>query len=237
MIHSLDLSITNSDCLVIYAHLGLGRTVVEGKTPIDTFVVERRRPFHLKSADIAVKTSFRRPAAGGGEEEVVITGAEQNRPSLAEEQITTLAAWSRRLERYFKRPQEIEWALDQHGQLWILQSRRLISSQAAVVPEICESCALYPILLQEQGAVAHAGVGVGPVFQVLADQDMERFPEGAVLVTRYTAPWLARSSSESRSHCGRTGVAGRPSSHHCPGVSNSHSRGCGQCHRHVASGP
>ncbi len=40
--------------------------------------------------------------------------------------------------------------------------------------------------------MAHAGVGVGPVFQVLSDQDMERFPEGAVLVTRYTAPWLAR---------------------------------------------
>ena len=88
VIHSLDLSVHNSDCLVIYAHLGLGRTVVEGKTPLDTFVVERRRPFHLKSADIAVKTSFRRPAAGGGEEEVVVTGAEQSRPSLAEEQIT-----------------------------------------------------------------------------------------------------------------------------------------------------
>ncbi len=131
VIHSLDLSVNNSDCLVIYAHLGLGRTVVEGKTPLDTFVVERRRPFHLKSAEIAVKTSFRRPAPGGGEEEVMVTGAEQSRPSLAEEQIKTLAAWSRRLERYFKRPQEIEWALDENGQLWILQSRRLISSQAA----------------------------------------------------------------------------------------------------------
>jgi pyruvate, water dikinase len=192
VIHSLDLSVQNSDCLVIYAHLGLGRTVVEGQALIDTFVVGRRRPFNLKSAEIAVKKSLRQPAPGGGEEEVVVPEAEQSRPSLAEDQIKTLAAWSRRLERYFKRPQEIEWALDENGQLWILQSRRLASSQTAPIPEICDSCALYPILLQERGAVAHAGVGVGPVFQVLSDQDMERFPEGAVLVTRYTAPWLAR---------------------------------------------
>ena len=192
VVHSLDLSVNNSDCLVIYAHPGLGRTVVEGTAPLDIFVVERQPPFHLRSSEIAVKTSCRRLAAAGGEEEVALAAPEQNTPSLAEEQLHLLASWSQRLERYFKRPQEIEWALDESGKLWILQSRRLPSSKAAPVPEICDSCAHYPVLLQEKGAVAHAGVGVGPVYQVLSDQDMERFPEGAVLVTRYTAPWLAR---------------------------------------------
>jgi pyruvate, water dikinase len=50
---------------------------------------------------------------------------------------------------------------------------------------------LYSVLIQDQGAVAHAGVGAGPVFVVASDRDLEDFPEGAVLVTRYTAPWLA----------------------------------------------
>ena len=50
VIHSLDLSMPDSDFLVIYAHLGLGRTVVEGKTALDVFTVARQRPFLLKSA-------------------------------------------------------------------------------------------------------------------------------------------------------------------------------------------
>ena len=40
--------------------------------------------------------------------------------------------------------------------------------------------------------VAHAGVGAGVVAHVSADADLDRFPEEAVLVTKYTAPWLAR---------------------------------------------
>ena len=98
------------------------------------------------------------------------------------------------LERYFKRPQEIEWAVDQNGQCFILQSRGLVFPRAAAPPkqDICESCALYPVLLRDTGVVAHAGVGAGLVAQVASDLDMDRFPEGAVLVTKYTAPWLAR---------------------------------------------
>ena len=40
--------------------------------------------------------------------------------------------------------------------------------------------------------VAHAGVGAGVVAHVAPDADMDSFPEEAVLVTKYTAPWLAR---------------------------------------------
>ena len=54
------------------------------------------------------------------------------------------------------------------------------------------ACALYPVLLRDTGVVAHAGVGAGVVAQIASDADMSRFPEGAVLVTKYTAPWLAR---------------------------------------------
>ncbi|MBI4796685.1 MAG: pyruvate, water dikinase [Deltaproteobacteria bacterium] len=191
VVHSLDLEAPESDGLVVYAHPGLGRTVMEGRANLDRFLVERRQPFPIRTKNIAVKESYRRVAPGGGEEEVSVDPEEQERPALAEEDIQTLARWSRTLERYFKRPQETEWALDEKGRIWILQSRRLTPPQPSEAPDICESCSAYPVLIKDQGAVAHAGVGAGPVFVVSSDQDLGRFPEGAVLVTRYTAPWLA----------------------------------------------
>ncbi|MEW6657950.1 MAG: PEP/pyruvate-binding domain-containing protein [Thermodesulfobacteriota bacterium] len=190
-VHSLDLEAPESEALVVYAYPGLGRTVMDGRANLDRFVVERRRPFQVKAKNIVIKERYRRVAAGGGEEEAAVDREDRERPTLREEDIKTLAHHSRVLERYFKRPQETEWALDESGQIWILQSRRLASPQPVEVPDICESCSFYPVLIKDQGAVAHAGVGAGPVFIVDSDQNVESFPEGAVLVTRYTAPWLA----------------------------------------------
>jgi pyruvate,water dikinase len=42
---------------------------------------------------------------------------------LADERVREVAALARRCERYFKMPQDIEWALSVDGRLWLLQSR------------------------------------------------------------------------------------------------------------------
>ena len=154
-------------------------------------MVARRQPFAVQAQDIALKESYRHVAKGGGEEEAPVSPEDRARPTLNEEDLQTLARLSRALERYFKLPQETEWAQDEQARIWVLQSRRLTSPQPVEVPDICASCSAYPVLIKDRGAVAHAGVGAGPVFVVSSDQDLERFPEGAVLVSRYTAPWLA----------------------------------------------
>ncbi|MEJ2718838.1 MAG: PEP-utilizing enzyme, partial [Deltaproteobacteria bacterium] len=59
------------------------------------------------------------------------------------------------------------------------------------------------------GVAAFAGVGSGPVRIVQSNEDMAEFPEGAVLVTRYTAPWLARIVPKARAIISERGsVAG-----------------------------
>jgi pyruvate,water dikinase len=194
VLHTLDVSGQESDCLVIFASWGLGRTVVEGKGPADRYIVERDYPHRIRSQEIARKERQLRALAGGGEEEVSVPPEDQSRETLSEASIGTLVRWALILERYFKRPQEIEWALDQEGNCWVLQSRALQIPKPVTPPrqDICETCAMYPILIQDTGVVAHAGVGAGLVAQISADTDMDRFPEEAVLVTKYTAPWLAR---------------------------------------------
>ncbi len=193
VIHTLEVSGAEPDCLVIFASWGLGRTVVEARGPVDRYVVERDYPHRLRRQEIARKTTLTRLVAGGGEEVAPVPPEEQEKPTFSDETIHTLVRWALSLERYFKRPQEIEWALDAAGNCWLLQSRGLqIPKTGPLRQSLCETCAEYPVLIQNTGVVAHAGVGSGVVCLVQSDAGMSRFPEGAVLVTKYTAPWLAR---------------------------------------------
>jgi len=192
VIHTLDLSHPAANRLVIYASFGWGRTVVEGRASVDRFVVEKDPPHRILEREIAAKQFMVRPKPGGGEEEVPVPEAERQQPSLTDEAIETLVKWALSLERYFKRPQEIEWAQDNTGALWLLQSKYMNISRATVPPQedIANITARYPVIIRDQGIVAHAGVGSGPVYQVDSDAKLSRFPEGAVLVIKYTAPWL-----------------------------------------------
>lgn len=193
VIQTVKLDESDSDCLAIYSSYGLGRTVVEGRTSLDRFVVEKHPPHTIKSQDIGRKDSLVQACPGGGEEEIPVDETMKCRASISEDTINTLARWALSLERYFKRPLEIEWAVDEAETCWILQARRLLVSDHLDRgdEDICESCSLYPILIKDKGVVIHTGVGSGRVYTVRENEDMDDFPEGAVLVSRYTAPWLA----------------------------------------------
>jgi pyruvate, water dikinase len=134
------------------------------------------------------------PKPGGGEEEIPVPAAEQDKPTLSADVAQTLVKWALLLERYLKRPQEVEWALDGKGRCWVLQSRDLMfpKAEGSAREEVVEIGSRYPALIKDRGLVAHAGVGSGPVYHVDSDANMNAMPEGAVLVIKYTAPWLAR---------------------------------------------
>ncbi len=99
--------------------------------------------------------------------------------------------------------------------------------------EVCDSCAAQPVIVRDVGSVAHAGVGAGPVFKVRSDEDMGRFVEGAIMVTPFTAPWLARIVpkasgiiAERGSAAGHLATIAREFRVACPG-------GSGGCHEDV----
>lgn len=185
---------SDSDCLAIHASFGLGRTVVEGRDALDRYLIEKQPPHRVKVKDIPIKDTLVRLASGGGEEEAALDQSMRTEMSIGEETMHTLTKWGLVLERYFKQPQEIEWTVDGSGNCWLLQSRRLAILQPfeSTGEDICESCSGYPVIIKDKGIVAHSGVGCGIVHTVRVNEDMDNFPEGAVLVTRYTAPWLAQ---------------------------------------------
>ncbi|MBN1654577.1 MAG: hypothetical protein JXA30_12475 [Deltaproteobacteria bacterium] len=160
------------------------------------------RQFEDPSADRVVITATKGLAdalAAGRQnaEEVRVTPGELaavHSTLLAEEEIGRLIEAARRLEDYFGSPQDIEWAIDQNGELIILQSRRMVDAQEALAtaPEI--TLTGEPII--SGGQTACPGARSGPVYQIRSDIEIDRFPEGAVLVARNSSAKFSRLMSK-----------------------------------------
>ncbi len=185
---------TPPGCMAIYASFGLGRTSAEGRDALDQYIVGKEPPYQIRESNIAEKKFVSWLAAEGGETESILGQAQCTKPAISPAVVQTLANWGVVLERYFKRPLDMEWAVDARGRCHLLQSRPLRLVQRAVPPpeEWCASGSDHKVILRDRGVTVHAGVGSGLVKIVQSNEDMAAFPDGGVLVTRYTAPWLAR---------------------------------------------
>jgi phosphohistidine swiveling domain-containing protein len=105
----------------IDASPGLGKAIVSGAVNPDHFVVdtptgaivERR----LGDKRVAIEA-----VAGGGTRRVETTGL-ADEACLSDEQLRALAALGARVEAHYGAPQDIEWAIDGAGTLWLTQAR------------------------------------------------------------------------------------------------------------------
>ncbi|HEY2636925.1 MAG TPA: PEP/pyruvate-binding domain-containing protein [Solirubrobacteraceae bacterium] len=109
--------------VAINASWGLGVGVVGGDvTPDDLLISKVTR--EVVRQTIAVKEVEHRPRADGLGTEAVPVEAERAAAScLGEEQLGALIDLARLVERHFGGHQDVEWALDREGSLFVLQSR------------------------------------------------------------------------------------------------------------------
>jgi pyruvate, water dikinase len=177
------------DSILITGVWGLGPYAVGGIITPDTFRVSRSDGFPVLETRVSRKPVRLVCSPETGIVEVGVPPEKQDAPCLSEDQARVLAEYTERIAKHFGCPQDIEWALDREGRTLILQARPLRMQMAG---KSCEGVCLprvphYPLLV-ENGAVASPGIGFGPVFQVRSDEDLLRFPEGAVLVARHASP-------------------------------------------------
>ena len=119
------MCIRDRGVMVANAVWGLCSPVVDGNAPTDTIVLDRTAPYTLRSLSVGDKRRQLRLAKGGGTEWCDTPEGLHDVPSLTVEQLEHLAQAAMSIERYYKRPQDIEWAYDGKGTLQILQSRPL----------------------------------------------------------------------------------------------------------------
>jgi rifampicin phosphotransferase len=105
----------------IEASPGLGEAVVSGATNPDHFIL-RTKSGELIERRLGDKRMIIQAAPEGGTRQV-----EVDRPAheacLSDAQVRSLAALGSRVEEQFGVPQDIEWAIDPSGQIFLLQAR------------------------------------------------------------------------------------------------------------------
>jgi pyruvate,water dikinase len=105
---------------VIDASPGLGEAVVSGAVNPDHFVVDGRSGAVLERV-VGDKRLTIRPRAGGGTETVPQPAS--TTASVSDEQLRDLVRLGTRVHAHYGQPQDIEWAIDATGDLWLTQAR------------------------------------------------------------------------------------------------------------------
>ena len=101
---------------------GLGSAVVSGEVTPDRWVMGKITG-EISVRDISDKHIRQVPAPGGGIVDEDLPTDMRTAPALSDDELQTLRAVGRRIEKHYGRAQDIEWAVDKAGKLLLLQSR------------------------------------------------------------------------------------------------------------------
>lgn len=118
---------------------------------------------------------------------------EEHLPFISREELKRIVDAGKEIEKLFDSPQDIEWAISNDGDLYILQARPLFASikEYQCTLNICSN---EPIM--KGGVTASLGTNCGKVFVASTEQDIDKVQQGDILVTRHAKPYLAKVMSK-----------------------------------------
>ncbi len=197
IIYTLNPNDPGSDNMIINAAFGLGGLLVSGKENGDTFFVDRETS-QIVEVEIAWKEHKKVIKDDRTIEYMEVDKNHKETPSLTTEQIKLLAQVAISIERYFKKPQDIEFAIDQNGEIVILQTRpfRIKKNIKTSETDLSKLDEKYELLISDSGITTQEGVAIGKVYVCSTDDELDEFPTGAIAVTKYASPRFARIISK-----------------------------------------
>ncbi|HEY1361889.1 MAG TPA: phosphoenolpyruvate synthase [Xanthobacteraceae bacterium] len=216
---SIDTETGFDRVVVINAAWGLGENVVQGTIDPDEYQVYKP----LLSDPSVVPIIEKR--VGGKTEKMIYakdgdrrtrnvptSRAERGALVLGDQDILLLARWACAIEEHYGRPMDMEWAKDgESGEVFVVQAR------PETVQSRREASAFRSYRLKSRGRVLVSGLSIGDavvtgrVCLIESPRAIERFVDGAVLVTETTDPdWvpiMKRAAAIVTDHGGRTSHA------------------------------
>lgn len=172
---------SKSDRLWVTATRGLGLDIASGRAQADLTIVSRKHSHPILEQTLAHKEELLLAGPGGGIVRLPARREQADEPSLSEPQLQTLAQWALRIEDHFGCPQDVEWVLDDHGGLWVVQSRPLALAEPKTW-QIKTSIHGEPILAG--GRTVYPGRVSGMAHLVTDLNTLRDTPHGAVLFLR-----------------------------------------------------
>ncbi|MCJ7685334.1 MAG: PEP-utilizing enzyme, partial [Desulfobacteraceae bacterium] len=179
----------NDSSIFINSVWGLPESVVDGSVACDLFVVTREKPIRVIRKEIKVKEKKSIRRSQDGVSRIDLPRDMGELPSIDEAQACILAELAIKMEEYYTLPQDIEWAIDPDGAIYILQCRPLQQMETAKIalPEDMIRPHKEDVVVRG-GITASQGSACGPVYLADTGVDILRFPEGAVLVVQQALP-------------------------------------------------
>lgn len=197
---TLDPETGFSKVVVINAAWGLGESVVQGAVNPDEYVVfkpllgSKREFIPVIGRTLGEKAQKTVYVVNGTKtiKTVETSRSERSSFALTDDEILALARWACDIEDHYQKPMDIEWAKDgETGELFIVQARpETVQSQKV-------AASLKTYRLKKQGKRLLSGLSIGQAIaagkaQVIRSaEDIDRFEDGAILVTGMTDPdWV-----------------------------------------------
>lgn len=116
--------------VMIEAVLGQGEGLVSGDITPDRYVMDKYST-RLSYSDVATHTQkYVRANTRDGVEKITMDVPHEG-PVLSEKDIVRLARLARAIEDFYNTPQDIEWAMDKSGSIYILQSRPITTKDSS----------------------------------------------------------------------------------------------------------
>jgi len=190
---TLDVSNGDRTLVLIEGSYGLGEYIVQGKITPDEFYV-RKSDLQIVKRSINPKKIMLVRSEGGGTVEREVPTAIRDQPVLTDDQVKLLAKYSIAIEDHYRKPMDIEWALDERdGKLYIVQARPetvwSLKAEEKPVEGAIEVTTAKEVLVQ--GLPASPGLAVGKAHIIVDVEKLEEFQKGEILVTEMTAPeWV-----------------------------------------------
>ncbi|MCF8706928.1 phosphoenolpyruvate synthase [Rhizorhapis sp. SPR117] len=185
--------------VVVSAAWGLGETVVQGSVNPDKYLVFKPLLDDPQLRPIIERTLGEKErklvyAQGGSARTTFRDTTRRERAAfvLRDEEVLQLARWAVLIEEHYGRPMDMEWAKDgETGELFIVQAR------PETVQSSRQTARLRTYRLQEKGKTLLTGsaigeaIATGEVCIIRSPADIDRFRDGAILVTEMTDPdWV-----------------------------------------------
>ena len=168
---------TDDEHTVVEASWGLGESVVQGAVDPDRWTVADGRVVERRTG--SKRTRVDRTADGTAARDV--PPADRDRPCLDDDAVLHLAALGRQVADLRGGPQDVEWAVDDAGTVWLLQARPVTATLPDSPARRCERGVL-------RGTGASGGRASGPARVVRGPDDFGAVRPGDVLVCRETDP-------------------------------------------------
>lgn len=187
VVYSRDPVHQNLDCVLINSIYGLGKYLVEGTVNPDCYCVSRQT---TRVIEKQISRKLRRlvlTEAGNTTVESV-PQAQQLEGTIDSELVARLTEYVLKLEDHYGVPQDMEWAIDEKGRLFLLQTRplRLVATRRSLGGVDTSEL---EVLLSD-GKVICPGAGAGQVVHVNSTLDLCSVPDQAVVVAPSSFPGL-----------------------------------------------